>query len=124
MTILHYVGRLYSLDTLDTRFTTSSKTPLSNARPTTGQGSANKIEKEVSEAPRQRWTTLEFYIYYLVILVAIPSMFKATYDVSNRKPVWWALGDQNVDGRNSLSFKLLQVRAPSLPRLDRRSKGR
>lgn len=87
MTILNYVGRLYSLDTLDTRFTTSSKTLLSNARPTTGHGSANKIEKEVSETPKQRWTTLEFYIYYVVILVAIPSMFKAVYDVSNRKPI-------------------------------------
>lgn len=78
MSALHYVGRLYSVETLDTRFTTSSKTPSSNAKP-------HRIEKGVSEASKSRWTTLEFYVYYLVILVAIPLMFKAAYDVSNRK---------------------------------------
>lgn len=84
--MLHYVGRLYSLDTLDTRFTTSSKTPSSNAKPITGHGSANQMEKAVSEASKPKWTTLEFYIYYLIILIAIPSMFKAAYDVSKCKP--------------------------------------
>lgn len=78
MTVLHYIGRLYSLDTLDTRFTTSSKTP--------GHGSVNKTEKGTSEASKPRWTTLEFYIYYFVILVAIPLMFQAAYEVSNCKP--------------------------------------
>lgn len=86
MKILNYVGRLYSLDTLDTRFTTSSKSPPSNFTPTNGHGSANKIDKGALGASQPRWTTLEFYIYYLIILVAIPSMFKAAYDVSTGKP--------------------------------------
>lgn len=86
MTILNYVGRLYSLDTLDTRFTTSSKSSSSNVTPATGHGSANKIDQGVLAASQPRWTTLEFYIYYLIILVAIPSMFKAAYDVSTGKP--------------------------------------
>ncbi|MCJ1461572.1 glycerol transporter [Pseudocyphellaria aurata] len=75
MSALNLVGRLYAVDTLDTRFITS-KTPSSNAKP-------HRIEKGVSEPTKSRWMTLEFYVYYLVILVAIPLMFKAAYDVSN-----------------------------------------
>lgn len=86
MALLQYVGRLYSLDTLDTRFTTSSKTPPSNAKSMIGHGSAKNTEEGISKASKSRWTTLEFYVYYLVILVAIPSMFKAAYDVSKCKP--------------------------------------
>lgn len=86
MTVQHHVGRLYSLDTLDTRFTASSKQSPSDVQSTTGHGSPHKIDKGVLEASKPRWSTLEFYIYYLVILVAIPLMFKAACDVSNCKP--------------------------------------
>ena len=95
---LQYVQRLFSLDTLDTRFTTSSKVFPSNdqlLRDTTGAvpsdggydlrsrraGRAN----EEPNAPAPKWRTPEFMVYAVVFLVAVPLMFKTVYDVSNRK---------------------------------------
>lgn len=90
MTILHYLGRLYSLDTLDTRFTSHSKTLVPHATKTAGRAgtdapreSTYRIEEETS---KPLWATLEYYVYYLVILLAVPSMFKVAYDVSNCEP--------------------------------------
>lgn len=80
MTILNYVGRLYSLDTLDTRFTKSAKSPpLNKAR-------FMSADAGVEAPTKSLWRTPEFCFYYLCFLVAVPLMFKAAYDVSKRKP--------------------------------------
>ncbi len=115
MTILHYVGRLYSLDTLDTRFTQSAKTSPSNTRSISADASPSK----------PLWRTVEFYFYYLCFVVAVPLMFKAAYDVSTRKFAHPGISRiESLTGVNSFPSQLLQVRASPLSRLDRRSKGR
>ncbi|KAK5051216.1 glycerol transporter, partial [Cryomyces antarcticus] len=86
---LHYLKRLYSLDTLDTRFTTSSRTPqapIDPARASSGEVgptvSRQNGRSAASGAQPSRWATPEFYFYYLIFLVCVPLMFKAVYDVS------------------------------------------
>ncbi|KAG2417551.1 hypothetical protein HFD88_008770 [Aspergillus terreus] len=81
--ILSHLRRLYSLDTLDTRFTTSASTPLkatTDSRPASAKDArANAV---ASNASPSKWGTLEFFVYYLVFLVAVPLMFKAVIEVS------------------------------------------
>ena len=88
--------RLYSLDTLDTRFTTSSRTPprdtrsrIDPAQPSSGRTVLGKDEKESktvaessSEASPSRWRKPEFFVYYFAFITVVPMMFKVTYDVS------------------------------------------
>lgn len=91
MNLLQYAGRLYSLDTLDNRFTTSSKTPPSRidpARPLPdeapykkGRSGADELAKGASPS---RWRSPEFIYHGLVVFVALPLMFKTAYDVSKR----------------------------------------
>lgn len=92
MSLLRYAGRLYSLDTLDSRFTTSSKTPPSRvdpARPSPDEASSRKgraVDGEIAKgASPPRWRSPEFIYHGLVFLVAVPLMFKTAYDVSKRK---------------------------------------
>ncbi len=89
MTAISFLRQLYSLDTLDTRFTTSLRTPFkaANADPAQAPG----LQKDVSQqlpagASPSRWRTPEFYFYALVHLVAVPLMFKAVVDVSKCMP--------------------------------------
>lgn len=87
--LLQYAGRLYSLDTLDTRLTSSSKTPparIDPARPLPddapykkGRSGAGELAKGASPP---RWRSREFIYHGLVFLVAVPLMFKTAYDVS------------------------------------------
>ncbi|KAL8693915.1 MAG: hypothetical protein Q9218_001329 [Villophora microphyllina] len=100
MTILVYAKRLFSLDTLDTRFTKSSWAPstadgsaplarIDPAKPLPGldnqdatlrnrRGNSNGLQ----DTQPSQWVTTEFFSYYLVLIVAIPLMFKSAYDVS------------------------------------------
>ncbi|KAL2154276.1 hypothetical protein VTH82DRAFT_2952 [Thermothelomyces myriococcoides] len=75
---LSFLGSIYDLETLDTRFTTPSSVPY---RPATDKRDDDRpaVDKRV-EPPK--WRTLEFYFYYLVFLVAVPYMFWVAYDVS------------------------------------------
>ena len=98
MNLLHHAARLYSLDTLDTRFTTSSKTPLSHidpARPSPDEASHKKGKSGAGElakgASPSRWTSPEFTYHGLVFLVVVPLMFKTAYDVSKRKLAYISL---------------------------------
>lgn len=84
---------LYSLDTLDTRFTTSSTTPLRDVLSPTGKEPSDNAIKSLRgsedrkgppDVPLSRWNTTEFYIYYLVFIICVPQMFKAVIDVSQR----------------------------------------
>lgn len=95
MSCLDYLKRLYSLDTLDTRFTTSGKLPprVSGEDPSIADsklpaqqtlGSANGHGKHapLPGAQPSRWRTTEFYFYYLCFLTIPFLMVKAVYDVS------------------------------------------
>ncbi|KAF2459504.1 glycerol:H+ symporter [Lineolata rhizophorae] len=89
-----YLRRLYSLDTLDTRFTISANTPPRDtaielrqdpARPSpreSGQDATSAQNGLSQGAQPSKWNTWEFYFYYVVFIVAVPNMFKAVYDVS------------------------------------------
>ena len=97
MSLLQYAKKLYSLDTLDTRFTTSSQAPqrtssspeLDSAKPSTKEAEADARQQSRGKSTATQdvaspalWRTAEFYIYYVVFLVSVPLMFKAVYDVS------------------------------------------
>lgn len=101
MTILAYVKRLFSLDTLDTRFSNPSKSHSSNVTnepllSDPSQSPSNHVSHEFQSQKSEtiqyndgssmsRWKSSEFKFYAVVFLVAIPLMFKSVYDVSNRK---------------------------------------
>ena len=100
-----YVQRLFSLETLDTRFTTSSKVQPSeqllndSARAIPKSGSYNlRSRRDAStnadtSLPASRWTSPEFVFYAVVFLIAIPLMIKSVYEVSDRKcSVWPSIG--------------------------------
>ncbi|MCJ1474135.1 glycerol transporter [Lambiella insularis] len=94
MSLLEHVRRLYSLDTLDTRFTTHAKPSpnatapqLDPAKPSPNEAekisrlnNGDRAGKDGASPPL--WRTPEFFLYYLVFLVCVPLMFKAVYDVS------------------------------------------
>ena len=96
MPLQYYLKRLYSLDTLDTRFPNSSKAPLSeSAREHAVESSSSDTGNNSTNVPRQvgdavsgtnpsRWNTWEYYLYYFCFLTIVPMMFKVPYDVSNR----------------------------------------
>jgi hypothetical protein len=103
MGVLSFFNQLYSLDTLDTRFTTSATTPLKAA----SEDSEKKIDSlegtSKSELPAgaspSRWNTLEFYFYILVCAVCIPTMYKAVWDVSQPSdPNWSKYSDLLSEG--------------------------
>lgn len=92
MSLLRYAERLYSLDTLDARFTTSSKTPPSPADPArpslndAGYKRGRAGGEEIDEgASSPRWRSPEFMYHGLVFVVIVPLMFKTVYDVSKCK---------------------------------------
>jgi protein-cysteine N-palmitoyltransferase HHAT len=81
MTVLQRLRRLYSLDTLDTRFTVSSNIPLKAV----GDDQPPRDERAqaiANAAPPSKWQTPEFYFYYFVFLTVVPLMFKIAIDVS------------------------------------------
>jgi len=86
MTPISFLRQLYSLDTLDTRFTTPARTPLKAANAGPAQDIKLQDEKSPATLPPgaspSRWRTPEFYFYALVHLVVVPQMFKAVVDVS------------------------------------------
>lgn len=61
MRSLSYLSQLFSLDILD------------------GQ----HRKKDASLARKLRWSSLEFYFYYIVFLICVPLMFKAVIDISD-----------------------------------------
>ena len=86
---ISFLRQLYSLDTLDTRFTTSARTPLKLADADPAQATKPQDEKASTPLPAgaspSRWRTPEFYFYALTFLVVVPQMFKAVVDVSQRE---------------------------------------
>ncbi|KAL4970698.1 putative glycerol:H+ symporter (Gup1) [Aspergillus stella-maris] len=84
LSFLSWFRRLYSLDTLDTRFTVPAKTPVKVAAEDTRSGSAKDARPNAvaDRASPSKWGTLEFYVYYAVFAIAIPLMFKTVIGVS------------------------------------------
>ena len=84
MTFLSFFRDLYSLDTLDTRFTTSAQTPLKvaadDSAKTTHEGL--QVSRLPNGASPARWRTPEFYLYLLVFLFCVPNMYWAVVEVS------------------------------------------
>jgi protein-cysteine N-palmitoyltransferase HHAT len=91
---LHDLRKLFSLETLDTRFvvpaTASPKEALEQAaldpaNPLPVQSGGFKSKDSIDNVQPPRWNTPEFYLYYLVFLICIPLMFKSVLDVSKGK---------------------------------------
>ncbi len=101
MGIFSYVKSIYALDTIDTRFTSSSYTPYravidARSDPATSGSKRDDsipgvgVKTDYSGRPiaqPSRWKTPEFYFYYLVFIVVVPYMFWIAYDVSRRECV-------------------------------------
>lgn len=82
--IFAWLRRLYSLDTLDTRFT-SSATPAhaADTRPSSAKDArANAVAQGASPS---LWRTPEFFVYYLFFITLVPLMFKTVIDASKGK---------------------------------------
>ena len=115
MASFNLLKRLYSLDTLDTRFTISSKTPPSvekdiklQGRDVPGISVGSNSKAKPSDAQPSKWRTREFYFYYVVFILAVPMMFKVTYDVSKGEKVIY-----NNEGSRML--RSLQSHIPTTP---------
>lgn len=90
-----YIWSIYTLDTIDTRFTGDSKTPyaaridpvkLDSKEDGPPQGVPVKRNSREEPIPQPSlWRTTEFYFYYLVFIVTVPYMFWIAYDVSRRE---------------------------------------
>ncbi|KAE8322394.1 MBOAT, membrane-bound O-acyltransferase family-domain-containing protein [Aspergillus sergii] len=82
--ILSWFRRLYSLDTLDTRFIVSSNTPLKAVAADTRSAPAKDARANAiaSNAAPSKWRTPEFWVYYVIFLIAVPLMFKTVIEVS------------------------------------------
>lgn len=86
MGLFSLLRSVYTLDTLDTRFTTPSATSYrtvleSRADPAAKDGQRERI---ASRAPPSKWNTPEFYLYYLVFAICLPLMIYIPYTVSRR----------------------------------------
>ena len=100
MGLLQFWRKLYSLETLDTRFVIPSNTPprvsAADFEPnpvrlgTSGQQNA---AASPSGSPRSQpapdvrpplWDTAEFYVYYFLFVTVVPLMFYVPYTVSKR----------------------------------------
>ncbi|KAL3452412.1 MBOAT, membrane-bound O-acyltransferase family-domain-containing protein [Aspergillus insuetus] len=84
LSLLSWFRRLYSLDTLDTRFTVPANTPVKVAAEDTRSGSAKDARSNTvaNNASPSKWGTPEFFFYYIIFLIAVPLMFKTVVDVS------------------------------------------
>lgn len=85
MSLWYYLRRLYSLDTLDTRLTTSSQAPARLVAAGKDISEAKTRDQDASRSALGRpskWNTMEYYFYYLVVGVAVPMMFYASYTAS------------------------------------------
>ncbi|KIX93410.1 uncharacterized protein Z520_10829 [Fonsecaea multimorphosa CBS 102226] len=82
MTVLSDLRELYSLNTLDTRFTNSSSTPLKSANGVPSKQAVRDGKTQPADASPPRWRTTEFYIYLVIFLFCVPQMYWAVVSVS------------------------------------------
>ena len=88
MSLWDQLRRLYSLNTLDTRFTTSSQAPAKLAADAKqgserdGDNQDASTHSKVVRGRNSKWNTLEYYFYYFVFITAVPLMFYVPYTAS------------------------------------------
>ncbi|KAH6656950.1 putative glycerol: H+ symporter [Truncatella angustata] len=84
MGALSFLGSVYDLDTLDTRFTNSSTTPYKTVIESRGDPTASKerAARFSGKAQPSKWRTPEYFLYYLVCIVCVPLMFWTAYTAS------------------------------------------
>lgn len=86
MGALSFLSRIYTLDTLDTRFTVSSTTPYGAAVDARNDAAAASKERAARWNSRpssvSRWNTPEFYLYYVIFVSAMPAMLWCAYEAS------------------------------------------
>lgn len=114
--LLSWLRRLYSLDTLDTRFTTSATAPANSASdtrpPSAKDARANAIAQN---APAPLWRTPEFFVYYLFFITLVPLMFKTVVDASKGACYW---NNHERAGTGMLTGSLDSYRnTPDLPNI-------
>jgi hypothetical protein len=110
MGALSFIRDVYTLDTLDTRFNSSSSVPYqtvieARSDPTASRDAASKAR---TRAQPSKWATPEFYLYYVVFVVAVPYMFWIAYDVSRRTSIssssvcisWGARVETDIGGNS------------------------
>lgn len=81
--LFSWLRRIYSLDTLDTRFTSSATTPANAAadtRPASAKDARANAIAQNARAPL--WRTPEFFIYYIFFITLVPLMFITVVDAS------------------------------------------
>ncbi|KAI2626393.1 MBOAT, membrane-bound O-acyltransferase family-domain-containing protein [Xylaria nigripes] len=97
MGAMSFLRSIYDLDTLDTRFIVSSTTPFqtviesrNNATAASSKERAVRWNSRASSVSASRWNTPEFYLYYVVFVLAVPYMFWVAYDASKiTNPNYW-----------------------------------
>ena len=99
MSIFSYIRSIYALDTIDTRFTSSSRTPYKAVVDGRIDSADYNLKRDDSVpgpgvqtdnhgrpvAQPSKWRTPEFYFYYFIFIITVPYMFWITYDVSRRQ---------------------------------------
>jgi hypothetical protein len=99
MSIFSFIRSVYSLDTIDTRFTNPSNTPYKDVIDSRAETAVARAKRDDSipgtgqqtdysgrpVAQPSKWRTPEFKFYYLVFLTIVPYMFWIAYDVSRRE---------------------------------------
>ncbi|PHH82622.1 hypothetical protein CDD82_5348 [Ophiocordyceps australis] len=80
------LAKVYDLDTLDTRFTSSSSVPYQTVIDARSDATACSEAESKTQARRlaqpPKWQTPEFYFYRAAFMVVVPYMFWIAYDVS------------------------------------------
>ena len=103
MSWLQFWRKVYSLETLDTRFVVSANTPpkvqatdfeLNSVQGEISSSQSNGLKGRsasrdaqsaaVSDIRSPLWDTMEFYFYYFVFVTVVPTMFYVAYSVSKR----------------------------------------
>ncbi|KAJ5773272.1 Membrane bound O-acyl transferase MBOAT [Penicillium paradoxum] len=77
--IFAWLRRIYSLDTLDTRFTSTATPAPADTRSSAKDARANAVAQSASPS---LWRTPEFFVYYLFFITLVPLMFKTVIDAS------------------------------------------
>lgn len=128
-----YLRSIYDLDTLDTRYTITSKTPYKTYVESRNDPGASKARaaKFGSRVQPSKWRTPEFYMYGVVMAVVIPAMLWVTYSVSRRmaaEPAPLPSVDKSdralTEYTRSFESPVQEIRAVSFPGLGTRSQDR
>ncbi|KAL4758206.1 MBOAT, membrane-bound O-acyltransferase family-domain-containing protein [Aspergillus foveolatus] len=88
--LINFIRWLYSLETLDTRFASSTTSCQSFANDFSATfASKPDIRSPLPGTKPSKWWKSEYCIYYLVFVIVVPTMVKQVYDISKPgSPDW------------------------------------